>query len=102
MLEGRQPADEKGLQALAAFMGIESGDSAEVQQKVLGLLFCHCMYTGTTPPPRLASRELGAKLEVDILHCSKQGGICKPPLEGRSWPCREPISQVSIEGPPWW
>lgn len=45
MVEGREPADEAGVQALAALLSIGAEELAEIHQAVLGLLYRH-MYDG--------------------------------------------------------
>jgi hypothetical protein len=102
LMEGREPADEAGVQALAALLGIGAEELAEIHQAVLGLLYRH-MHPGPAGPPRFAAREPRSKLRADIFASPSGDAFRKPPPVGLPVRSRGTSTfQTLIQGLPWW
>jgi hypothetical protein len=82
-------------------LGIGAEDLADIHQAAQGL-FYRCMHSGAASPPRFAAREPRSKLRADIFASPTGDAFRKPPPMGLRLPSRGTISQVLIQGLPWW
>mmetsp|Transcript_36159 Transcript_36159/g.103422 ORF Transcript_36159/g.103422 Transcript_36159/m.103422 type:complete len:399 (+) Transcript_36159:54-1250(+) len=101
MVEGREPAVEAGVQALAALLGIEAEAPAGAHRAAPALC-CRRASPGPAGPPRFAARGPRAELRADIAAKPTWDAPSRPTLLGLPLRARGAFHHVRTQGLCWW